>query len=90
MARQSLIHSARAAFSMKGSLRTRLSSAPVCSRTILSSTGRTSLETESLTPAIGSTTSTTLTWAVRLGASRQLDAMVGCDMAVTVPRKSAC
>ena len=60
------------------------------SRTILSSTGFTSLETESLTPAIGRTTSTTLTCAVRFGASRQFDAMLGRDTAVTVPRKSAC
>ena len=36
-------------------------------------------------PAIGSTTSTTLTCAARLGASRQFGAMVGRDVIVTVP-----
>ncbi len=85
-----LTHSPRAAFSMNGSLRSRVSKAPVWLRTALSRNGFTWLATLSFRPAIGKMTSTTLTCADRLGASRQFGEMVGFDVVVTVPWMSAC
>jgi hypothetical protein len=90
MARHSLTHSPRAAFSMNGSLRCRVSKAPVWLRTALSRNGFTWLATLSFRPAIGRTTSTTLTCTERLGDSRQFGEMVGFDVVVTVPWMSAC
>jgi hypothetical protein len=75
---------------MNGSLRNRISSAVIWSRSAPSSTGFTAPATLSLRPPIGGTTSTTLTWPERFGAMRQFEAMAGRAVVVTVPWMSVC
>ena len=90
MARHNLVHCPRAAFSMNGSLRSRASSAPICSCTMPSSAGFTALATLSLTLPTGNATSATLTCAARLGMNRQFAAIAGCEVVTTVPCRSTC
>ena len=82
-------HSLRATFSRKGSARSRVCRAAICSLTALSSSGFTSFDTLSLIPEIETALSPIDTWPVRLGSSRQLVAIDGRAVTATLPRKSA-
>ena len=83
------VHCLRAAISSVRSLRSLLERLPICSFTVLSSSGFTSLETLSLMPATACRRRRSRRWPVRLGSIRQFGSSAGCDVTVTLPRMSA-